>query len=153
MVRTRNTRSSGGGSQGPGQDTAATLRPSTKRGRKRQLTESSSSSQASMLTASSALSPLTDWHLAPSNNNNMENANNPDQFLEADTDHDIVPVAGDLVIFSGRDTAEPVSLTPLTAGEETNLVKEDGNSSLVLPEDLKQVGKVEILKVCNDKIS
>ena len=169
MVKTRNTRSGGGhqaGHQGQAGDTAATLRPSTKKGRKRQLTESSSSSQASMLTASSALSPLpggssalvapgvsqgytsppqeSDWHLAPSNNNNtMEHINQPDQFLEADTDHDIVPVAGDLVIFSNRDTAAPVSLAPLTAGDETNSVaKEDGSDSLVLPDDLKQVGNV-----------
>ena len=104
-----------------------------------------------MLTASSALSPLpgpssalvalvaaqeSDWHLAGPgqvNNNNME------EVEDQQTDHDIVPVAGDLVIFSHRDTAAPVSLTPsVSSGEETNPVKEDGSScSLMLPEDLK----------------
>merc|ERR550539_1340654 len=69
----------------------------------------------------------------------MEHINQPDQFLEADTDHDIVPVAGDLVIFSNRDTAAPVSLSSsVSSGEETNPVKEDASCSLVLPEDLKQ---------------
>ena len=157
MVRTRNNRScSGGGAGGGGgggahKDNAATLRPAAKKGRKRQLTESSGSSQASMLTASSALSPLpgpssalvalvapqeSDWHLAgpgQSNNNNME------EVEDQHTDHDIVPVAGDLVIFSHRDSAASVSLSPsVSSGEETNPVKEDASCSLVLPEDLKQ---------------
>ena len=166
MVKTRNTRSSGGGggggiAPGPGAgDNAATLRPSSKKGRKRRLTESSGPAQASMLTASSALSPLpgpssalvapgvsgllpgqeeSDWqHLAPPNNNQ-------EHFIQ-DTDHDIVPVAGDLVIFSPRDTTAPVNLTPLTTGEEDNcLVKEDGTDSLVLPEDLKQVRNFHLM--------
>ena len=102
-----------------------------------------------MLTASSALSPLpgpssalvalvapqeSDWHLAgpgQANNNNLEE-------LEEQTDHDIVPVAGDLVIFSHRDTAAPVSLSPaVSSSEEPSQVKEDGSCSLMLPEDLK----------------
>ena len=106
-----------------------------------------------MLTASSALSPLpgpssalvalvapqeSDWHLAgpgQANNNNLEE-------LEEQTDHDIVPVAGgaggDLVIFSHRDTAAPVSLNPsVSSGDETSQVKEDASCSLILPEDLK----------------
>ena len=158
MVRTRNNRSGSGGGGGSGgagshKDNAATLRPAAKKGRKRQLTESSSASQASMLTASSALSPLpgpssalvalvapqeSDWHLAgpgQANNNNLEE-------LEEQTDHDIVPVAGgaggDLVIFSHRDTAAPVSLNPsVSSGDETSQVKEDASCSLMLPEDLK----------------
>ena len=146
--------SGGGGGGGSHKDTAATLRPAAKKGRKRQLTESSGSSQASMLTASSALSPLpgpssalvalvapqeSDWHLAGPgqvNNNNMEEVE-----LEEDghEDHDIVPVAGDLVIFSHRDTSAPVSLpSSVSGGEETPPVKETAScSSLVLPEDLK----------------
>jgi len=60
MVRTRNNRNgSGGGS--PSKESSSSFKPSTsgnKKGRKRQLTESSVSSQASILTVSAALSPV-----------------------------------------------------------------------------------------------
>jgi len=60
MVRTRNNRNgSGGGS--PSKESSSSFKPSTsgnKKGRKRQLTESSVSSQASVLTQSAALSPV-----------------------------------------------------------------------------------------------